>query len=117
MSASDHKQPRLPADAKSCPVAKAVIFYDNHTRCLLNGKCESIDIEYRVQQFEDGLAQKDEEITEILQEMAVLVAEEDTTLRDTTNICSNSGKTIEEVSPRQACRKMYHIFKTSFVVR
>ena len=37
------------------------------------------------------------------------MAEEDTTLRDTTNICSNSGKTIEEVSPRQARRKMKDI--------
>ena len=62
-----------------------------------------------VKHLGDGLAQKDEEITEILQEMAVLVAKEDTTLRDTTNICSNSDKTIEEVSPRQARRKMKNI--------
>ena len=38
--------------------------------------------------------------------MAVLVAKEDTSLTDTTNIRSNSGKTIEEVSPQQARRKM-----------
>ena len=74
---------------------------------VLDGECESTDdVEYRVRQLEDGLAQKDQEIAEILQEMAVLVADEDMTLRDTTNIRSNSGKTIEEVSSRQARRKM-----------
>ena len=45
---------------------------------VLDGECESIDnVEHQVQQLEDGLTQKDEKITEILQEMAVLVAEED----------------------------------------
>lgn len=40
--------------------------------------------------------------------MAVLVAE-DTTLTDITNIQSNSGKTIEEVSPRQALRMIHEV--------
>ena len=76
---------------------------------VLNGECESIDdVEYRVQQLEDGITQKDQEITELLQEMAVLVAE-DTTLTDITNVWSNSGKTIEEVSPRQARRKIREV--------
>ena len=34
------------------------------------------------------------------------MADENTPLRDTTNIRSNTGETIEEVSPRHARRKM-----------
>ena len=46
---------------------------------VLDGECESIDdVEYQVQQLEDRIMEKDEEITKILQEMAILVAEEDT---------------------------------------
>ena len=74
---------------------------------VLNGECERIDnIETRVQQLEDGMTRKDQEITELLQEMAVLVAKQDTMLTDTTNIRNNTGKTVEEVSPRQIRRKM-----------
>ena len=86
------------------------LLQQSYKMAVLDGECETIDdVEYRVQQLEDGIIQKDQEIAEILQEMAVLVAEEDTTLTDVTNIRSNSGKTIEEVSPRQARRKMKDI--------
>ena len=66
---------------------------------VLNGECENVDdVEHRVQHLETAITQKDEEITELLEDMAVLVAE-DTPLSDTTNIYRNNGKT-EEVSPR-----------------
>lgn len=73
---------------------------------VLSGEYENIDdIEHQVQHLEETVTKKDEETTELLQEMAVLVAE-DTPLNDITNVQSNTGKKIEEVSPRQARRKM-----------
>lgn len=86
---------------------------------VLDGECESTDsVEHRVQQLEDGLTQKDEEITEILQEMAVLVAEEDTSrhykctqqLWQDYRRCFTSAGTQENEG-------YYCIFKTSFMVR
>ena len=73
---------------------------------VLDGECGNIDdVEHRVQHLETAIMQKDEEITELLEDMAVLVAEHNP-LSDTTNVSRNKGKTVEEVSPRQARRKM-----------
>ena len=92
---------------KLCGRKRNSLLQQCYKMSVLNGECENIDdVENQVQQLEDEIMRKEQEITDILQEMAVLVAEEDTTLNDTTNIQSNSGKTIEEVSPRQARRKM-----------
>lgn len=64
---------------------------------VLHGECESTDdVEDRVQQHEDGLTQKDQEIAEILEEMASQ-GRYDTERHY--KYMSNSGKIIEEVSP------------------
>ena len=107
-SAFDLKQRRSKVTSKCQKpwAANIMTSCNSHTECLCSMECENVDeIESRVQHLETAIIQKDEEITELLEDMAVLVAE-DTPLSDTTNVYRNKGKTVEEVSPRRKMSKV-----------
>ena len=78
---------------------------------VLEGDCESFDdIEHEIQDLNAELREKEEEIHQLLQEMAHTVAEyEDQIEFHDVAVTENRGKTIEEVSPRQARRKMHTV--------
>ena len=80
---------------------------------ILKGECESFeDIEQNERQLQRTITEKDKEITQVLEDMAQTICTNEQTretcltdITNTPNYC-NKGKTIEEVTPRQARRKM-----------
>lgn len=77
---------------------------------ILEGECDHFDdIEHEEQRLQNTIAQKDDEIEQILEDMAGTIVEYDEQrergLVDITNF-ANRGKSVEDVSPRQARRKV-----------
>ena len=90
-----------------CGRRRAQFLQQSFNLSVLGGECDSFEeVEERMLELENEVERKDEEITELLQDMARVIIEPDTAMTDITNTVKNSGKTIEEVSPRQARRKI-----------
>ena len=71
----------------------------------LEGECESFDdIKENVEQFRMTVAQRDEELKQMLEEMAPTIAGYEDQLEQLSCLRTeeNKGKTVEDVSPRQA---------------
>ena len=77
---------------------------------VLEGECDHFDdIEHEEQQLHKTIAQKNREIDQLLEDMASTIVDyeeqHEKGLADVTNY-ANKGKSVEEVSPRQARRKV-----------
>ena len=88
---------------------KEVVFNQQYHLFVLEDESESIqDIKSEADVLRSTIADRDHQLTEILEEMARIIAQYESTIEQqgTSTPAHNKGKTIEEVSPRQVRRKL-----------